>query len=215
MHRVLALPDYNQDGVIAASTDQGITTLNEAVRNAGVNLVELPASCVLGIPEPVLRQNSGDSFVFSQVARLSDIYLIVISCCAGRDKSNRSVFLTEIVILNENELDNFNFLDFVNEPPSCEGLGNDIGNYLAKMRKNASSDVSNLIGIARQHPRYSHIASTEMVGMRYQPDWPKKPLSRHVPKSWLIGTLVLAAIAAAGYEVALTCQIQQVGRLSF
>lgn len=200
MSHIVALPDYGQSGSISAWTEQGTKSLKQALSEIGVELAMLPPSFVIGIPEPLLRDNAEDNFVLSQVVRLDQAIIMSTSCQAGLDRTGRHVFLTELSIENSvsdgmRELSNLHKVRPV-------GLSEDLADLLANMRETAFDDLRNLLRVARRAPRYRHLSSRSMAGMHYQPDWPKKKLSDgHLSvRKWLILLMTVLVIATAAYE---------------
>lgn len=197
MHHIVALPDYDQSGSISAWTRQGAKSLTQALSEAGVELAMLPPSFVIGIPEPLIKESAEDYFVLSQLVRLDQSVIMSASCQAGLDKTGRRVFLTELSIEN-------NISDAIRELSNLQkvrpvGISEELTNLIAKMREKAFDDLGNLLRVALRKPRYRHLSSRIMVGMHYQPDWPKKKLTDGLSvKNWLIlltATLVLTAVA--------------------
>lgn len=200
MHHIVALPDYNQSGSISAWTMQGTKSLTQALSEAGVELAMLPPSFVIGIPEPLLKDSSEGYFVFSQVIRLDHSVIMSASCQAGLDKTGRCVFLTELIIER-------NISDGIRELSNLQkmrpvGLSEDLTNLIVKMRDKSFDDLGNLLRVALQKPRYRHLSSRIMVGMHYQPDWPKKKITDGLSvKNWLILLIAMIVLIAVIFEI--------------
>lgn len=100
MRNLWLLPDSEQSGVVKALEGTEIKPIHEIV-----DLGVLPRSFVLGIPESVLRENQDDGFIYAQYSKLNNgTALFSCSKRAGNDKTGRTVVITNLQILNRNEL---------------------------------------------------------------------------------------------------------------
>jgi len=189
---IIALPDYSQSGSISAWTEKGIMPLKKALSEVGVDLSSLPPSFVIGIPEPVLKVHGGNGFVLSQVVRLDNCIVISTSCQAGLDKSGRHVFLTELTVEENVETGSINLnSDYKFRPV---GAGKEISDLVKEMREIAFDEINNLLMISSRFSRYKHLSSSQMIGMRYQPDWPKKKVINWLPSGGNYAIMLMALL---------------------
>jgi len=69
---------------------------------SAINVVDLPKSIILGIPEGILKRNPDKDLIYAQYCRQQnpnrDIFVLSVKC--GVDKDNRGVYLTVLQILN-------------------------------------------------------------------------------------------------------------------
>ncbi|MGX2951693.1 hypothetical protein ACWIUA_12480, partial [Ursidibacter sp. B-7004-1] len=99
MKNIWIFPDRDQNGNSISTDGDKIASLNELI---DINLI--PKSIILGIPKELITKNIGRKFIFAQYARINDNQnLLCLSIIAGTDKSNRTVYLTNLQIFSHNE----------------------------------------------------------------------------------------------------------------
>jgi hypothetical protein len=202
MRHVLALPDYNQDGIILAIVDGVTYSLDVALQKIGVDIRRLPESCVLGIPAPLLRKNREQEFTFSQIVRLENCVLIISARRAGNDISDRTVFLTEIISVEKDDLIKINKTYLLNNRVECFGCSQVIQSYLDQLRERSYPDIEDLVSVSLKNPKYIHLASQSLMGMNHKPDWVQKKrlLNPHRSiKNLFVILFIVCAIIAFSY----------------
>ncbi|MEJ5991964.1 hypothetical protein WG902_18310 [Ramlibacter sp. PS3R-8] len=99
MRSIWLLPDREQAGIIRVATPEGIVNLG-----AAFDVTTLPAAIVLGVPEPVLRENISSDFLFAQFARMAGgTAVFCLSRRAGQDVKGRTVCITNLQLLDDGE----------------------------------------------------------------------------------------------------------------
>lgn len=100
MRNIWLLPDYSQSGTINAVEDEAIKPLHELI-----DLASLPQAIVLGIPEELLEKYKNEDFVYSQFGKQKyGVGYFTCSARAGQDISGRSVCITNLQVLQKNEV---------------------------------------------------------------------------------------------------------------
>lgn len=183
MKNLWLLPDIQQSGEITVLDGAERTTIGKSLDGL---LRELPKAFVLGVPELVLRDHPDERFIYSQFARMPSKSAFACSMRAGKDRSERTVYLTNLQILERNE-------DPV-QPHANEAAEKQIVDYMNRMAeifhdKNISANTSKMLEKVKANTRFKSFASEHPRDAAIKPEWwpgkEKKKLYR-----------ILAALAA-------------------
>lgn len=184
MRDLWLLPDYAQSGSIQVLEGDGVKPLYEIL-----NVALLPASFVLGIPEEVLLSNPEDDFVFAQYARnVEGKNIFSCSIRAGKDISGRTVFLTNLQILNVDEKPKVTPEINCSATKEIKVVMERLNYTLSKEVSASVSNVRLLAGAIGSSKSLMTFASEPLVKTANKPDWSpsKKKYSKLKIKAWLV-----------------------------
>lgn len=171
MRNIWLLPDYTQSGNIIALEGEKSEPIYEVI---DLNL--LPRSLVLGIPEEVLENNPEDVFVYSQYCKIKEKYDIFASSIrAGKDRTGRSVVITNIQILETGECPKVPPLENLHVKPDIVKLMNIL--KLSFENKSNPSVIRTLemLDAVKTRVRLATFSSEPLIRTANPPEWmPKK-----------------------------------------
>lgn len=164
------LPDRQQTGMVFIDWGSNIEPLHKSL-----DLGRLPKAFTLGIPEEVASSDLAANAVFSQFARLEGgSSLFAASLVAGNDNGGRTVVLTLLVTLQQNDvLNQLNDLD-IQLPMSEKKHGEKLLNILADDFRSRDSSLSFMLKAVERFPRFNTFASDYLSRSVNPPDWMKK-----------------------------------------
>lgn len=202
MRNIWLLPDYQQVGTIYAVEGNSEKPFHDMV-----DLTMLPSALVLGIPEEILAKNMEDDFVFGQFCRTAfgtDFFSCSIR--AGKDKTGRSVTLTNLQILD------------VNEKPEIPPIQNDkvhdeaavaahkLVAALTRQSSRAGLSIIEMLEAVKMKRDISSFSSERLYCSANPPGWmPKKKIASRIIVGFLllcIAALCFVLLNRASYHVA-------------
>lgn len=71
---------------------------------SAIDVNTLPPELILGIPTELFKSNPQSGLMFAQYARCKSYSIFSVSIASGKDKSGRGVYLTNLQVLDNDEL---------------------------------------------------------------------------------------------------------------